>query len=253
MSWISHVKAYQAKHPNLSYGEAMKAAKSSYKRKSGKGLIGNLKKAVKYSKERIFFPADKLPGSAQKAYDKLKGATVKSIMVNRKPVSGIVEKMLNFMSIGTYEKEKKKLGYDKMFHLSMVLTTNQGRIAVEKNERINIAAGGTGGGESIEIAYDRGDTFASFLEKARWKMGDHKFFQYNAFENNCQDFIIGLLSANGVLSAEAKKFVKQDAESLLKAMPGFVGRVAQAATDVAGKISERITGQGRKRKKKNVK
>lgn len=34
-AWIEHVKAYRKKHPKLSYGEAMKAAKSSYKPKKG--------------------------------------------------------------------------------------------------------------------------------------------------------------------------------------------------------------------------
>jgi hypothetical protein len=29
-AWIRHVKAYQAQHHGMSYGEAMKAAKSSY-------------------------------------------------------------------------------------------------------------------------------------------------------------------------------------------------------------------------------
>jgi hypothetical protein len=34
--WITHVKAYHAKHPKLTYGEAMKQAKATYKQ-SGKG------------------------------------------------------------------------------------------------------------------------------------------------------------------------------------------------------------------------
>ena len=33
-AWISHLKAYRAKHPGMSLGQAMKAAKGSYKKSS---------------------------------------------------------------------------------------------------------------------------------------------------------------------------------------------------------------------------
>ena len=125
--------------------------------------------------------------------------------------------------------------------------TNKGKIAVQKLERISIRPGGSGGGESIDLPYTTGDTLASFMEKARRKMGDHAFFQYNAFENNCQDFILGCLQANGALSTPARTFIKQDADALIKKLPGYVGRIAQAATDLGGKVRQALTGQGRRR------
>jgi hypothetical protein len=38
-AWLTHLKQYHMSHPKLTYGEAMKAAKSSYK-KSGKPKLG---------------------------------------------------------------------------------------------------------------------------------------------------------------------------------------------------------------------
>ena len=38
--WIAHVKAYRAKHPGMSYKDALKGAKSSYKKGSGLKLAG---------------------------------------------------------------------------------------------------------------------------------------------------------------------------------------------------------------------
>lgn len=35
--WIQHVKAYQAKHPNLTYKECLKKAKKTYKSQKGRG------------------------------------------------------------------------------------------------------------------------------------------------------------------------------------------------------------------------
>ena len=34
--WLEHVKKYQAKHPNLTYGECLKKAKKTYKKKAKK-------------------------------------------------------------------------------------------------------------------------------------------------------------------------------------------------------------------------
>jgi hypothetical protein len=35
-SWLEHVKKYWKSHPALSYGECLKKAKSTYKKKGGK-------------------------------------------------------------------------------------------------------------------------------------------------------------------------------------------------------------------------
>lgn len=250
--WVKHVKAYQAAHGGT-YGDAMKAARASWQGKKkarvlkGTGVIDSIKRGIAKVKDALFFPPNKLPGDAQKAFDRLKDATITKIMVNRAPINSGVDKALNMISLGKYDKAKKELGYDKMFHLSMVLYTNKGKIAVQKLERISIRPGGSGGGESIDLPYTTGDTLASFMEKARRKMGDHAFFQYNAFENNCQDFILGCLQANGALSAAARTFIKQDADALIKKLPGYVGRIAQAATDLGGKVRQALTGQGRRR------
>ena len=213
--------------------------------KRGKGLIDKVKGLVKTVKDKLFFPPNKLSGNSQKVFNKVKDYTVERLMVNRTPINSIVDKAINALSLGTYNKKKAELGYDKMFHLSLVLYTNRGRVSIQKNERIDVSEGGSGAGESVDISYDRADTVGSFFGKALNKMGDHRFFQYSAFTNNCQDFVAGLLQANNVLSPEAKNFIKQDAETILKSMPSYIGKIAQGATDLAGKISQVVSGQGR--------
>lgn len=195
-------------------------------------------------KKFLFFPPNKLSGTSQKVFDKVKGYTVTKLMVNRVPIHPAISKALDILSLGTFSKKMKELNYDQMFHLSLVLYTNNGKISIQKNERVDISFGGSGGGESIDIPYDRADTVGSFFAKALNQMGDHKFFQYSPFSNNCQAFVAGLLKANGALSEEAKKFVLQPADEILKAMPRYVGRIAQFLTDSAGKFSQIFTGQG---------
>jgi hypothetical protein len=45
--WISHLKAFRAKHPGMSLREAMKKASSSYKKKAPSSKVAKKKKKTK--------------------------------------------------------------------------------------------------------------------------------------------------------------------------------------------------------------
>ena len=51
-AWISHLKAYRAKHKGMSLGEAMKAAKSTYKKSSKADDAKPKKKARKKRRKK---------------------------------------------------------------------------------------------------------------------------------------------------------------------------------------------------------
>jgi len=50
--WLVHVAAYRKAHPNMSYSDCLKAAKSSYKKKSmrGKGFFEDVLNDAKEAK-----------------------------------------------------------------------------------------------------------------------------------------------------------------------------------------------------------
>lgn len=239
--WLKHVAKYRQSNPGVSYKIALVEAKKTYKKvnnrkaKVGKGILDRIKSA-------LFFPPNQLPGKSQKVLDENKDAVIQSIMINRFPLSSIVNKAVKMLADGEVE-------HDKLFHLSMVLTTDKGKFTVEKNGRIDIYKGGSGPGESIDINFS-GITLNDFLEKGRKQMGDHNFFQYNGLTNNCQDFLIGLLEGNNTLTSEAKKFIKQDTEKLIKQLPGAAQAIAQFLTDTRGKVQQIISGAGKKYKRK---
>lgn len=60
--WISHVLAYQKKHPNLSYGDCLVKARASYK-----PVAGGAKKSVKSTKKKV---------SSKKLMSMIKGGKV---------------------------------------------------------------------------------------------------------------------------------------------------------------------------------
>jgi hypothetical protein len=262
--YIQFVKANYPRvkkaNPNLKQTDLMKKIAEEYRKSRGqhgsgffdtvKNIAGLVKEGVKTARDRIFFPANRLSAPSQKVFNETKDAIINSITVNRVPLDSMVNKALNFLSLGAFNKVKKELGYDDMFHLSAILRTSKGDILIEKNERINISRKLPKSGEQVQVS-GTNKTFDEFLDKGRKDMGDHYFFQYNAFENNCQDFLIGLLRANGILSTEASAFIKQDAVALLKKMPSYLSTIAQGATDAAGRIKQAV-GLGKKKPRKRA-
>lgn len=249
-AWIDHVKNYQ--HENkCSYKEAMQGASKTYTKKTAKKTSAKgkgVKEVFTKIKEKIFFPANRLPGDSQKIFMKYRDRMVMKFTVCRKPIMNSVDRAANLLTLGKWDERKKELAYDKMFHLFLIFYLRDGtKLKVEKNERINITTNlNIGSAETMDLPYEGKNTMDVVLDKTQKKMGDHHFFQYNAFENNCQDFVLNILAANGALSEEARKFIKQDAKGLIEKMPSFLAKLAQLGTDTAGKISEVTTGRGRK-------
>jgi hypothetical protein len=81
-------------------------------------------------------------------------------------------------------------------------------------------------------------TLGEFYDKTLKAVGDHQFFTYNAFQQNCQAFIADLLRSNGALTPEAQTFVMQDAQTVIKQLPFYVSKIAQFATDTAGRVRQ---------------
>lgn len=265
------------KGSGLQYGGAISKAKKAelikgldhIKRTKGAGFLDNLISRVKNLgskvtsaisnvsdkvKSWLFFPPNKLPNAAAKVFEKYAKEPIKYIQIRREPLQSMVKKFLNFVSFGALEKKLKDLNYDDVMHLSMLVEFENGKqITIEKNERIAIVEGrlersGKLQAKDVDSSLIKNITLETLLGKAQQSMGDHRFFQYNAKENNCQDFILGILDANGLNNSNLQEFIKQDATEIFKSLPGFFDKFAQGVTDLAGKASE-VLGNGRKKKR----
>ena len=60
-----------------------------------------------------------------------------------------------------------------------------------------------------------------------------KFFPYHPSTNNCQDFISGVLQANGIRDQNVYSFVKQDTSVIFK-NKGWLSSTAKQITDLGG-------------------
>lgn len=193
----------------------------------------------------IWFPDAKLTGSSVEVLKRYGGFKVVGVYPRRKPVIPAIEKFMNVISLGGYERGKAASNYDKMFHLGVILMLENMRgILVEKNEKVFITDDYDNiDDEVIEVKYNGGATLFEFLENARLRVGDFTFYNYNSLSNNCQAFVNNLLIANNCMTKEAGEWIKQDLGKILKNLPPWVSKISQFVTDSYAKIRQ-IFGAG---------
>jgi hypothetical protein len=143
-----------------------------------------------------------------------------------------------------------------------------GRIIVEKLELINVQIVNSGGSisgpenigtedisqpefKTVVAGFRPGLTINQMLENCRKRMGDYNYYNYSGSKNNCQDFILNLLQANGLGNKEDYEFIKQDVETIfegkdtLKKFMDYITDLKGIYTDITGGgIEEKIPLQG---------
>ena len=114
----------------------------------------------------------------------------------------------------------------------MVFNTSKGQILLEKNARINASLTIP----KSEDWYDLNDvphiSLNNYIQNTKKYLGP-KMFPYHPSTNNCQDFIKGVLEANGIRDQNVYNFVKQDTSMIFK-NKGWLSGMAKQVTDLGG-------------------
>jgi len=142
------------------------------------------------------------------------------------------------LSVWESLKRTRKKPYDELFHLSIIVETDKGRVRVEKNDTINITPKPkTAKNEDrINLPVPEGLTLGVMIQRTKERMGKD-FLPYDPMKNNCQSFIVAILKANNMDTTENIKFVKQDADDLFNPLLRKVGRTL---TDIGATKSETL-------------
>ena len=123
------------------------------------------------------------------------------IQIQRKPINSIFNKILDSIH---------KSEYDKYFHLSLLCYIKDGFILIEKNENINMLYNPIIDGQIYSIGYLQNNlSINQMLNNTIKNIGVHNYYQYQALNNNCQDFLINILRSNNLLR-DSESFIKQD-------------------------------------------
>jgi hypothetical protein len=151
------------------------------------------------------------------------------IELARKPISKNIERVLNMFSFGKFNELKNKLPFDELFHLSLILTLQNGKeITLEKNSIVNMDVNKSFIDTEINtlnkrIKYD----LIQFICIPLKKMGREKFFIYDPFKNNCQMFIRNVLISLNLYDNKTDGFLFQDISSLIDGLPQFIKTVVE--------------------------
>lgn len=219
-----------------------------------RGIINNTYEGAKSLVKQTFSPRlDSFNNMSRKFLEKHGNKEIDQINIFRTPLDDNLDAVLQALSLGKWNELKKKYGYDKLFHVGLWIRLKGGTyVLLHKTENVDIELGSMSkwyNKKTTEIhnvpLQGKHITLNEFVEKARKRVGNKKFFEYDPFKNNCQYFLRYLLQASGLYTAKAKHFLFQDIEELQKELPDYVKNTAKGITDLAGFWSKLI-GKGKK-------
>jgi hypothetical protein len=163
------------------------------------------------------------------------------LQVRRAPIQAALNSALELVTAGRWEAAKAKVGYDDLFHLSVIAN---GRTVIEKNAVVKVGqVDSQPNAQYMEVSAPPGLTLEALHERALRGMGKDAFFTYDAFNNNCQVFIDQLLRFNGLLTTELHAFLFQPVQGLLRELPGYTSKLAKAATTLGALADVALHGK----------
>ena len=223
----------------------------------GRGLFDNfLRSGVGVAKKVVGRVKDVFRGvrldyspSVRSTLRSVGGLPVVQMFVRRDPIRAPLNLVLNALTLGKWEEAKKKYSYDKLFHLGLECVVKIGsgrevrRYVLEKNEVINISPAKAMDAltETLEVPMGDSTTMNALLETGKEVLGPN-FFKYDAFTNNCQDFILAILQQ--YMTPELRDWIKQPVEQLLPELPGYTKTLAKLATDAGAIFNVALEGRG---------
>ena len=184
-----------------------------------------INKAVDYGKtavdvgNKLINGTTEVPPNFKRMQEKYGDKKIVRMQVVRQPLQQALEIALDKTSQGKLGKEQlSKENYDKLYHLKLEMNLEgvDHPISIEKEAVVTLVYDPKHGQgfETMPINKDFHElTLNELISNAQNAMGG-KFISYSSKDNNCQDFVMGLLNASHLSDEEIKKFVKQDLSHL---------------------------------------
>jgi hypothetical protein len=169
------------------------------------------------------------PPKFRKLLEEVGDEKITKLTLWRQPIS--VNSILKFLKLNK--------SYDDLFHLAVNINEkyNLDKQSVLTFER------GKSKGETLEIPVNKDITIDELIQRTKKRMGNEAYSSYSV-RNNCQQFLLNVLSANGLMTADARKFIEQDVEKILQDLPAYSEVVANFFTKAQAVADRLIEGNG---------
>ena len=219
-----------------------KTAQKAVRKVSGVIIGTDRAKRIERYGDAVLFNTAGLPPSVKEALRNVGDEFISKIVISRNPVQKLLTGAMNVVSLGSFNKKFGRLPYDDLFHLALLITIPSGTWAVEKNEVITFTKSPVNkqNAEFEEVTVKQGVTLNSMMAGSEKILGD-KFTKYDAYNNNCQDFVLSLLQGSGMGSPQDIAFIKQNTDTLFK-NDSFLRRFSRNLTNVGASVATAISG-----------
>ena len=189
---------------------------------------------------RVATGTEKRPKKMNKLLQTYGDWNVSIVRVCRTPVQKGVQAALNLFTLGHWEKAKKKLQYDDIFHLYLILdlkdpnSSKIKRIRMELNQRLNIEENAKVKSSSscIRTPIHGKIKLSELVSNA--ERADKNLYKWKPY-HNCQVFVASILSGSGLYTDEVNKFVRQDVGELLPS--SLLEKLVRGTVDTAALFS----------------
>lgn len=213
-----------------------------YMKQDGEGIA----ESAKWIADRLSFKkrqAGVLPPRSRELLATVGQEPINSLTIVRAPIESYINKALQLISGGTWEDAVRKAGYDKLFHLGLLIN---GKYMLHKIETTTLerAPPMKAGSETMPVAVPRQLSIGTLIENTLRQIGPQRFTEYNPVSQNCQDFLLDVLRSNGLLTPAASQFIKQDAVAIFKQTPQLTARIANFVTDLGARWNRFVQGEG---------
>ena len=168
---------------------------------------------------------------------------IKEIYVFRQPLQGAVKFLLNLLTNSGFERQRKRLNYDDIFHVGLVLKLQNGtEVKLEKLHVPNLTKnlGLTKQTQLKKVPLNTSISLNEFISNAvNLIKGD--YWKYNTLLN-CQHFVLSHLKSNGLLSNDLYNYIYQNPKELLKNLPGLSRTILDALLEEVSRGDVLIRG-----------
>ena len=198
-------------------------------------------------KNRIHFQPRKWPTKRFENFLNENGPkTIVSIKLGKQPIQSATKTVLNWMSLGKFEKMKKQLKYQDVYHNFLVVRLEDGAQWIIERKHVVLARPykqSMNDPNMVWIPIPCNLTLSELIEKA--SKDDSNFWKYDPEKCNCQTFVRDIVCKNVSVSKDVEEEIRpQDSRQLLGTLPKGINKIPKLVTDVASVGDRIIFGDG---------
>lgn len=192
----------------------------------------------------------KFTENTRKFIIKYKDENITDFIIRKSPIEKGIEVFLDALTNKKYSQLKSEIGYDSMYHLRCDFTINGRVYLFEKTANVQIGRQPITTDQDQVLKVPNSNTplkLIDFVNNGIKQMGENKFFSYNPFSNNCQNFILSMMQASSLSNNEIKDFIYQDVQLMVEKIPKFAQRIASGLVKIgsaADKVAQKLGFKG---------